>query len=110
MAPQSRTDPQDRGTISVLLSALSPVEAGKSATGNSRQNIESSGIVKSVNSADRKTGYLSSLKCVVAKLDVFVDLIDKAASVGIRKYVSRTVIDQKVDDIRPTHTQCLPGE
>lgn len=80
-------DTQERGTISVLLSALRPVEAGKSAVTNSRQNIESSGIANFVDSAEAKgSDYVSTLGVVVSKLDAFVKIIDQATSVGVRKF------------------------
>lgn len=86
-ALENQTDTRERGTISVLLSALCPVEAGKSAVTNSRQNIKSSGIANYIESVDVKSSdYLSALGAVVSKLDALVKIIDQTALVGITKF------------------------
>jgi hypothetical protein len=86
-----RTDTHGKGTITVLLNALLPMEASKSAVTCARRDIESRGIVNFGDTDDAKRyDYLGALGTVVAKLDALSQIVSQVTSVSIRKMVPRT--------------------
>jgi hypothetical protein len=96
MTSNEKQKHRPRGAITLQLSAVNPTEASKNIVDNALQDISHSGVDRSAGAADSEavqfadatayadpaqSDFSKALENVVSKLDIFVQLLDKAAKV-----------------------------
>ena len=92
---EGRADDAIKGSITVRLTASDPTQAGSIAISNARRDIERSDIAKfpesepiqvvetAVNVVSQSRDIVTALGSVVSKLDLFVRIVDQAATVSV---------------------------